>query len=128
MDIVWAAAGQPGGLHDLDAVSFQQAPCRFVERRKPGSAAEVEEQVPASVNRVVGCLRVGVLDVARSERMAGTPVRAAGWNCAAGGSYLDGGGHQHGFVAVEKNGRWGRAIEVPGLPTLNNKDRNPGSH
>ena len=40
-------------------------------------------------------------------------------NCAAGGFYRDGGGHLQGFVAVEKNGRWGRATGVPGLGALN---------
>jgi len=43
---------------------------------------------------------------------------AAG-NCAAGGHYVDGHGNDQGFVAVERNGRWGRAIAVPGLSTLN---------
>ena len=40
-------------------------------------------------------------------------------SCAAGGEY--GGRHYHnqGFVAVERNGVWGRAIEVPGLGALN---------
>jgi hypothetical protein len=40
-------------------------------------------------------------------------------NCAAGGSYSDGDGRGQGFVAVERHGRWGRAIEVPGLGALN---------
>jgi hypothetical protein len=40
-------------------------------------------------------------------------------NCAAGGFYRDGDGHQQGFVVTEKNGVWGRAIEVPGLAALN---------
>src|SRR6266851_650909 len=40
-------------------------------------------------------------------------------NCAAGGYYRDGGGHQQGFVVSERNGRWGQAIEVPGLAALN---------
>ncbi len=40
-------------------------------------------------------------------------------SCAAGGFNGDGHGHRLGFVAVERNGRWGRAIEVPGLATLN---------
>jgi len=39
-------------------------------------------------------------------------------SCAAGGYYRDRHGQQ-GFVAVEKNGRWGRAINVPGLGALN---------
>ncbi|MHB1434259.1 MAG: hypothetical protein ACYCVZ_19345, partial [Streptosporangiaceae bacterium] len=42
---------------------------------------------------------------------------AAG-NCAAGGSYLDQRKHLQGFVVSERNGRWGRAIEVPGLAAL----------
>src|SRR5262245_42740456 len=41
-------------------------------------------------------------------------------NCAAAGDYRDGGHHQQGFVVSERNGRWHRAIEVPGLKALNN--------
>jgi len=44
-------------------------------------------------------------------------------NCAAGGYYTDGGGHYQGFVAVERNGAWGTAIEVPGLAALNKGER-----
>jgi len=39
--------------------------------------------------------------------------------CAAVGFYTDGGGHRQGFVAVEQNGAWGKAVEVPGLAALN---------
>jgi hypothetical protein len=39
-------------------------------------------------------------------------------DCAAGGGYADRRGQQ-GFVAVERNGRWANAIEVPGLRALN---------
>ena len=38
-------------------------------------------------------------------------------NCAAGGFYRDHG--QQGFVVSERNGRWGQAVEVPGLGALN---------
>ena len=44
---------------------------------------------------------------------------ASAGSCAAGGLYRDGAGHRQGFVAVETNGRWQQAIEVPGLGTLN---------
>jgi hypothetical protein len=44
-------------------------------------------------------------------------VRAG--SCAAGGNYLDRHGRGQGFVVTERNGRWGRAIEVPGLGALN---------
>jgi hypothetical protein len=42
---------------------------------------------------------------------------ASAGNCAAGGNYLHRGGQ--GFVAAERNGRWGKATGVPGLAALN---------
>jgi hypothetical protein len=47
---------------------------------------------------------------------------ASAGNCAAGGYYYDRAGnhaHHSWFVAVERNGRWGTAIQVPGLKALN---------
>jgi hypothetical protein len=44
---------------------------------------------------------------------------ASAGSCAAGGYYTDGAGHYRGFVAVERHGRWGTAVEVPGLAALN---------
>jgi hypothetical protein len=43
---------------------------------------------------------------------------AAG-NCSAGGQYKDSSGHNQAFVISEVNGRWGKAIEVPGSAALN---------
>jgi hypothetical protein len=43
---------------------------------------------------------------------------ASAGSCAAGGTYNDG-NHQQGFVASEHNGRWGKAINIPGLQALN---------
>jgi hypothetical protein len=40
-------------------------------------------------------------------------------NCAAGGEYDDRSFRHHGFVVLERHGRWGRAAEVPGLAALN---------
>ena len=40
-------------------------------------------------------------------------------NCAAGGFYSDGSGHNQAFVVSERNGRWGKAIQVPGSGGLN---------
>src|SRR5215469_4437087 len=40
-------------------------------------------------------------------------------SCAAGGFYTDGSFHREAFVAVERNGRWRRAVEVPGSGALN---------
>src|SRR5499427_2580021 len=43
---------------------------------------------------------------------------AAG-SCAAGGFYIDGSGSEQAFVVTEANGRWRKAIEVPGTAALN---------
>ena len=40
-------------------------------------------------------------------------------NCAAGGDYADSADGEQGFVAVERDGVWGQAVEVPGLGALN---------
>jgi hypothetical protein len=34
--------------------------------------------------------------------------------CAAAGFYTDSGGHQQGFVAIEKNGAWSKETTMPG--------------
>lgn len=39
-------------------------------------------------------------------------------NCTAGGSYKNGHGHAEGFVISERNGTWGKAVNVPGLSSL----------
>jgi hypothetical protein len=44
---------------------------------------------------------------------------AAAGDCAAGGTYTDGAGHDQAFVASEVNGTWHTAIEVPGTAALN---------
>jgi hypothetical protein len=50
----------------------------------------------------------------------GTLSCASAGNCSAGGGYTLNGTHdQNGFVVNEKNGKWGKAIAVPGLSALN---------
>jgi hypothetical protein len=44
---------------------------------------------------------------------------ASAGNCSAGGSYADGPDVTQAFVAGEVNGTWQKAIEVPGLGSLN---------
>jgi hypothetical protein len=40
-------------------------------------------------------------------------------NCSAVGTYTDGSGHLQAFVASERGGAWGKAVELPGLAALN---------
>jgi len=92
-----------GGGYYADASGHQQA---FVVSQKNGSWGTAQE--------VAGNLNIG------PDPGAGVATVSCGsaGNCAAGGQYEDGSGHQ-GFVAVETNGVWGQAIEVPGLGALN---------
>jgi len=48
-----------------------------------------------------------------------TSVSCSSADCAALGTYQDSKQHRQVFVATEKNGAWGKAIEVPGLAALN---------
>ena len=49
---------------------------------------------------------------------SGVSCASAG-NCAATGTYSDAQGHQHAFVADEKNGTWQNTHAIPGLVKLN---------
>jgi hypothetical protein len=44
---------------------------------------------------------------------------AAVGNCVADGHYKDGSGRTEVFVVSERNGRWGKAAEIPGTASLN---------
>ena len=46
-------------------------------------------------------------------------------NCAAAGYYTDRRGHSQAFVVAERNGRWDRAVQVPGTAALD-AGRNAG--
>jgi hypothetical protein len=58
------------------------------------------------------------LNVGGSASVDAISCPSAG-NCVAGGSYADGAGHTQVFVVSERNGWWGKAIEVPGTAALN---------
>jgi hypothetical protein len=66
----------------------------------------------------LACPGSGALNASGSASVGSVSCASAG-NCAAGGFYQDGSGHFQGFVVSERNGIWGKAIEVPGLGTLN---------
>src|SRR5215469_2464641 len=61
---------------------------------------------------------LGSLNLGGQALLASVSCASAG-NCAAGGSYKDGFGHQQVFVVSESNGTWQSAIEVPGSRALN---------
>jgi hypothetical protein len=57
---------------------------------------------------------LGALNRGGSAHVSSVSCGSAG-NCAAGGSYQDQSRNYQGFVVVERNGRWGKAIDVPVL-------------
>jgi len=61
---------------------------------------------------------LGALSTGGNADVSSVSCPSAG-NCAAGGFYSDGSGHNQAFVASERGGRWRRAVEVPGLGALN---------
>src|SRR5258706_509978 len=71
-----------------------------------------------SWGRAVTVPGLGVLSKGRNAGVSSVSCASQGY-CAAAGFYRDGNGHQQGFVAIEQNGVWGRAVEVPGLGFLN---------
>lgn len=69
---------------------------------------------------------LAALNKAGNARVTSVSCGSAG-NCAAGGfyafGYADDNDYDQGFTATERHGSWSKAIQVPGLATLN-KDKN----
>ena len=63
---------------------------------------------------------LGALNTGEDAGVSSVSCVSAG-NCAAGGGYADRDGRSQGFVAAGRNGRWGKAIAVPGLGALNKR-------
>ena len=62
---------------------------------------------------------LGALNIGGTAAVNAVSCASAG-SCSAGGTYLTNtGGYLQGFVVSQSSGRWGKAIEVPGLGALN---------
>src|SRR5215472_7119862 len=66
--------------------------------------------------RAIAVPGLAALNTGRNADVLSVSCAAPG-SCAAGGYYQNHG--RHGFVAVERNGRWRQAVGVPGLGALN---------
>ncbi len=69
-------------------------------------------------NKAIGVSGSGALNKSGNVELSEVSCASPG-NCAAGGNYTDRHNHGQGFVVVERNGRWNKAIGVPGLGRLN---------
>ena len=80
----------------------------------PSAAA----QSAGSWGRAIGVPGLAALNLGGSASVTTMSCPSAG-NCAVSGYYSDRHEKSQGFVAAERNGRWGTAIELPGLSALN---------
>jgi hypothetical protein len=83
-----------------------------------GQAAAGAVPAASSWGRAIAVPGLRALNAGRHAVVRSVSCGSAG-NCAAGGNYRDRLGHGQAFVVSERNGRWSRAIKVPGLGTLN---------
>lgn len=100
----WRAGACTAGGSYLDAGKHSQA---FVVTENDGHWGKAE-QVPGTA-----ALNLG------GDAMVSLISCASDGDCAAGGSYADHNGHRQVFVAEARDGRWGRAEEMPGTGRLN---------
>jgi hypothetical protein len=82
------------------------------------SVAPSASSAAASWGKAIEVPGLGALNKGGTAQVLSVSCASTG-NCVAGGEYADGSRHVQGFVADERNGRWGKAIEVPGLGALN---------
>ena len=87
----------------------------YRDRHGHGHGFVVSER-DGSWGRAIGVPGLRALNQGDTAQVYSVSCASAGY-CAAGGFYTDGDGHGQGFVVSERNGVWGRALEVPGLGT-----------
>jgi len=109
--VTWAGAVAP-------AWPAAQGMTRGVRPPGAGDASVIGvARLAGSWGRAIEVPGLGALNK-RDAGVVSVSCASAG-SCAAGGYYTDRRGHLQGFVIFERDGRWGRAIEVSGLGALN---------
>jgi hypothetical protein len=87
------------------------------DNRSGHGQAYVVSEKNGSWGTAIEVPRLATLNTGGNAQVTSLSCASAG-NCAAGGFYTSSRGTRT-FVVSEKNGSWGRAIEVPGLAALN---------
>jgi hypothetical protein len=115
-DAPFVLSGNPAS--DLSAVSCDAAgDCEVGGKLDPGDAFVVREKA-FTFSGITALPGLRQLNAGANAGLHAISCRTKG-NCSAGGSYVDAKHHTQAFVVSEKNGKWARAIEVPGLGALN---------
>jgi hypothetical protein len=118
-----AARGrQPGNTSRFESVScpsagFCVAGGQYRDRagRRQGFVVTERRGVWGRGKQLPG---LAALNVRGKARVSAVSCDSPG-SCAAVGTYTDRRRHRQAFVATERHGTWGRAIEIPGLGALN---------
>ena len=122
IEVPGSAALNVGGHAVLESVSCPSAGnCSaggFYADRSGHRQAFVVTETARRWGRALEIPGTAALDAGGDARVNSVSCPSAG-NCGADGSYADRSRHTQVFVVNERSGRWGRALEVPGLPALN---------
>jgi hypothetical protein len=126
---VWGKAAQVPGLAALNqggSAGIDSVSCRSAGNCSAGGiyadrSGQSQALVVSEKNGVWGKAEAlpGIAALNRGGFAFFTSVSCgAAANCTAGGYYTDASAHQRAFVVSQKNGVWGKAVEVPGLAAL----------
>jgi hypothetical protein len=127
---LWGKAIEVPGLGSLNRYGYAQvtslscasagscAAGGFYGDRSGGGQGFVAAERRGAWGRAIEVPGLGALNKGGDAGVESVSCASAG-DCAAGGFYLDRSSHPQGFVAAERGGIWGKAIEVPGLGALN---------
>jgi hypothetical protein len=112
------SAGQGGTLVAVScsAAGNCAATGSYTDRHGHQQAFVVSEK-NGSWGTAIAVPRLAALNTGGDAEVSSLSCRSAG-NCAVGGSYANSSGRFRAFVASEKNGSWGKAIQVPGVAAL----------
>jgi hypothetical protein len=122
IEVPGLAALNAGGQAEVSSVSCDSAGnCAaagyYHDRHGHGQGFVVNEQT-GTWGRAIKVPGLAALNAGGQAELSSVSCSSAG-NCAAGGSYVDRQSDRQGLVVSERNGTWSRAIEVPGLGSLN---------
>jgi hypothetical protein len=127
---LWGRAMEVPGLGALNADGFAEvlsvscgsagncAAGGYYTGRRDSSQGFVTMERNGRWGRAIEVPGLGALNAGGFAEVSSVLCASAG-SCAVGGDYSDRRSDFQGFVAVERGGRWGTAIEVPGLAALN---------
>jgi hypothetical protein len=103
----------------VSAAVAAAAPAGVIMGGRPADAGDVGVvRAAGSWGRAIAVPGLAALNTGGDAAVTSVSCPSAG-NCVAGGDYADRSDGSRGFVASERNGRWGKAIAVPGLAALN---------